>query len=1124
MVDLPKIPRRLVTSEAPKSLVTAADIAKPYEDYGRALTGLGDAIGDVAVVEAENAAEKAVTRDADGNISVNLMPDFTGRAGRAYNRIAKQDFLIQFEQKARQDLTDKQIEFDGRPDQFKAWADTYKAGTLEKEPNDELAKAKSSVIDKYAEQAHRGLLIKKHHVDLTRANESTNAKLETLADDLERLTRQGAPKEVVDSTIKEFDGLLNEKVNNPLIAYPQEKADQFRDAVMTRAHTGAILEGVERVYSLPPDQGGGYQAAKAHLNDSVNSLGATVKDSAKIQRAGDAWLNAQEKALQGDRDQVSKEWSAARPQLSTLPAEALDDLEQRATTAGAWRVASDIKQRRAALDFSTQVSRLPRSEQLKVLSTGVLPDPLRMGGTPLEIAQQFKGLDERANRGTIAAFIQKAGGQKLDPVSTAWCAAWLNAIMRASGRPGTDSNMAKSFLNYGAPTDQPTEGDIAVLPRGDPSGPYGHVGLVSKVYQRGGQTFVSVLGGNTGNKVAEAEYPIERVLGFRKPPAAGSSPLPAAAPNDAPAAVAQNVPNAPNAPAVAPVAGAVAAPAAAPGAAPPAEQPGFSLTQDRPGLLALNAVRENLRKDLTERIRDFTTADRKLELPSVAEMASLAEEVGFLGTPDQKRQVAELGAQAEYGAEFRQLSAPKRAEVIAAWDTKLQEGGDKFARDLKAKLDHSDETIRNEFKRDPYGAQYQFGVGTQPLAALDFKDPAQMQAVLAEKVKQQATIRASQEVGAFSAFRPAEAESFRGFLGTATAEQVAGAFAALRKLDDETLFETLSDKPVADGVRAAMRSTDPAKYTAVMSNVDAIYARGPEQTSKLLGDEGKHDLFTWQSNRRYMDAETLTKDRQRSADPQVSEQQKVAMAKGQELARKKKPADVVAGFDDSFGITPGVIARNVTGTQPLAPVDAETINTLMGDYETVFERRYADTRDPDTAHTQTIDFLKDKWSRSEINGGRLMLRAPERVYPAIDGSYDWMKKQVEDALTQKFGARVPEPILSEQELKGGPLQKPASWDYVLVSDRTTEAEAQRFDKSKPISDTNRAPSYVVVVRNNLLTRPEWNVVTRDGGGGESRFSFDPGPDQARSDAQFLARDVRHERVLQNRNYSGVGGM
>lgn len=142
--------------------------------------------------------------------------------------------------------------------------------------------------------------------------------------------------------------------------------------------------------------------------------------------------------------------------------------------------------------------------------------------TPMEIARSMEGLDERRDRQVISSFIARSAGQNVDPARTAWCATFLNGIMGASGRIGTGSMAAKSYLNYGTPTTNPQEGDIVVLSRGDPNGPYGHVGLFVGMERQNGRDYVRVLGGNQNNKVQETLFPAETVLGFRTPPPAGS--------------------------------------------------------------------------------------------------------------------------------------------------------------------------------------------------------------------------------------------------------------------------------------------------------------------------------------------------------------------------------------------------------------------------------------------------------------------------------------------------------------------------------------------------------------------------------------------------------------------------
>lgn len=138
--------------------------------------------------------------------------------------------------------------------------------------------------------------------------------------------------------------------------------------------------------------------------------------------------------------------------------------------------------------------------------------------SPFKLAQSFVGLQERRDQATIASFIKKASGQSLDPTKTAWCAAFVNAVLSESGHDGTGKLNARSFLDYGMPIDQPTQGDIVVFWRDDPESWKGHVGFFAGRETKGGKEFIKVLGGNQDDRVSVKLYPADRLLGARRPP------------------------------------------------------------------------------------------------------------------------------------------------------------------------------------------------------------------------------------------------------------------------------------------------------------------------------------------------------------------------------------------------------------------------------------------------------------------------------------------------------------------------------------------------------------------------------------------------------------------------------
>jgi uncharacterized protein (TIGR02594 family) len=155
-------------------------------------------------------------------------------------------------------------------------------------------------------------------------------------------------------------------------------------------------------------------------------------------------------------------------------------------------------------------SRRPRREREE--SLGDRAQRL-MGEELLAAARRYQGLGE----GRGAGQLQELMG--IDPRTMAWCAAFLNGLLRQEGMSGTGSNMARSFLNWGAATDRPQAGDVVVLrdQSGRNSPTQGHVGLFVGNDRQGN---VQVLGGNQSDQVRVSTFSSREVLGYRRAPTA----------------------------------------------------------------------------------------------------------------------------------------------------------------------------------------------------------------------------------------------------------------------------------------------------------------------------------------------------------------------------------------------------------------------------------------------------------------------------------------------------------------------------------------------------------------------------------------------------------------------------
>lgn len=123
----------------------------------------------------------------------------------------------------------------------------------------------------------------------------------------------------------------------------------------------------------------------------------------------------------------------------------------------------------------------------------------------------------------VVQYFADVGHSWVKDDETAWCAAFVGAMLKRSGLPHTGKLTARSYLDWGDPVSEEDvrEGDIVVFSRGNPNGWQGHVGFVVEV----GSSNVLVLGGNQGNKVSERHYNKARLLGYRRMEAEGMPDL-----------------------------------------------------------------------------------------------------------------------------------------------------------------------------------------------------------------------------------------------------------------------------------------------------------------------------------------------------------------------------------------------------------------------------------------------------------------------------------------------------------------------------------------------------------------------------------------------------------------------
>jgi uncharacterized protein (TIGR02594 family) len=136
----------------------------------------------------------------------------------------------------------------------------------------------------------------------------------------------------------------------------------------------------------------------------------------------------------------------------------------------------------------------------------------------IDVALSYLGKQEKRDRKELISLFKKyarKGDIVIDPATTPWCAAFVNACERSIGNTGTGKLNARSFLHYGTVVDPKNakEGDIIIFKRGSSTW-QGHVAYFVKYDKKSGT--VVCLGGNQADMVCYSHYATDRILGIRR--------------------------------------------------------------------------------------------------------------------------------------------------------------------------------------------------------------------------------------------------------------------------------------------------------------------------------------------------------------------------------------------------------------------------------------------------------------------------------------------------------------------------------------------------------------------------------------------------------------------------------
>jgi hypothetical protein len=383
---------------------------------------------------------------------------------------------------------------------------------------------------------------------------------------------------------------------------------------------------------------------------------------------------------------------------------------------------------------------------------------------------------------------------------------------------------------------------------------------------------------------------------------------------------------------------------------------------------AANDMTKHVGAQVEKSISTLETSIGRGDPPNKQEIADIATAIRITGRYDLVPRIEKAMAAADQAQIGLALPVSLRETFRATLRQTAAESADPAMRQAAAMAEEIFRQNDKNMQERPYTTSASRR-GHNPPMPLIFDDPGSIDAAVQQRAGIDRINRHMDGTPARSIFEGQEGEAFKQAMAQGGPATVTGTFNAIMKLDDDQLAATFADGAMKDGIRGALRSADPAKYNATMSALDGAYRRAPETFIKSFGGDTWNELKTWQTLLRYTEPGKVAEIRAKADDPQVREQRKRNEDEGLKEARKKDIGEIVKGFDTSLPITPGPVARAL-GSQPLPPVDAWTRDVLMGDYQTIYARRYAETLDSDAAHKDTIEMLRTKWARSEVTAAR----------------------------------------------------------------------------------------------------------------------------------------------------------
>ncbi|MDI3563565.1 hypothetical protein [Bradyrhizobium sp. Arg816] len=1017
MVDLPLLPDRVVTSTAPTSSVSRSDIISSNDQMAKALGQVADAQMDIATRQAkeqaaEDLSQQKVVRNADGSVStINPASSVIfGRAGDAYNEAVKAGTIAQHSNVISQEMTDLHTKYPTDPAGFKAastaWLDNYRSqhggGIAGEAIQQQAERAQTQHFD--------SIVTTSANLDVSNQQKSINATITDQKNTLQGLARQpgGTDAPEFKEALERLKASYAALGTNPLFKMPQDQIDLELKNFTGLLQGEALVAHVDETFTKK----GKGEASQVLNKEILQNPNLSEADRSRLYTHGMARLayltgDAKEKIDAGRKAVSELETNIANGTIK--PTDPIIGMEiKQARDRGDAEAANRILAAAQVRTSFNGISTLPQAIQAEVLGVK------RSGAVNESIPIEGRALLDHIAVGESAGRYDVRYGGNGDKTFQGFADHPRIAEPITSGPDvGKTSSAAGRYQFIGSTWDQQAKklGLKDFSPANQDTAAWD---LAQTEYKsKTGKDLLTVL--KSGDQAAISDVPRQlsgqwsSLPGGRQPAGGGRALAPAA--NGG---------------------------------------PGFTAEDLQRNPFLGSAYVRTLAADESLRVQAATQAAAGVGKSIDLGLLPRPEDVALVNQtaaqyPEKFGPVAEKMNGQILGGALAQMEKPQRDAVIAQY-REATNGQDQHHMNVAAAALDQYQKAEKNLADHPYQEAATRG-WIAPVSPIDPGRPDSIAGALGERVAASQRIASMNHTPAPPVIGKDELPQMQAALEGPAGANVLGQIATVLK--PEEMNTLLGEKGFANAVTSMMSSKDPVKMSTAMSVVDRIWRDNPAQAEETLGKPAVTKLQAWQGLRGSFNAAELAERLNAADDPATVKSREVAKEAAVNEVKSLTPSDMAYKLGTGwYGI------GRLTGSTPAAPFDSIKGGEMVADFNATYTALRTYGVDPDKASDLAVQRLQSTWGVSQTAGNQVMKNPPERSYPQVDGSHDWMAKDLSAWVAKRAGEQFSAGPRSLEVGFAG-VSQDRNWDIAgMITDGQTQAE---IAQGKP-------PSYQVAIK------------------------------------------------------------